>query len=353
MQLGVEAAGAGPDGDGRHPAQRPGRPRRGPHDRARNGHQRVATGERAVEVEGGDAATGHGLVTLGGAADRTNMRQDATAPTRAPRSRSACANGKPAAARASARPAARREQQRVDQGTDARAAAADEPRDRQERRTVERLAERLGERGVGDRARRGEVRRHRTAGRRRWRDGSPGPRRSSVIHDIHWRPRPGLAAQPELEDRQLLAQRAAVEASSTIPVRMWTTRMPAPAAVAVARLPGQADLGEEVVAGRRLLGEDLVAPVAVVPDRRAADERPGGRPARPGPSPGAWCPAGGSPGPARCASAVHGGPSDALAGEVDDGIEALERRGIDGAGGRVPVDPVDPSQPGRTSGITR
>ena len=95
---------------------------------------------------------------------------------------------------------------------------------------------------------------------------------SSVIQDIHWLPGAGLAAEPELEERQLLAQRAAVEASSTMPVRRWATRMPAASAGGGGALPGQAHLGEEVVAGVGRLGEHLVAPVAVVPDGRSADQ---------------------------------------------------------------------------------
>ena len=71
---------------------------------------------------------------------------------------------------------------------------------------------------------------------------------SRAIQLMYWSPDPIRPPSPSLNGRSI-RWRAPPWAASTMPVRRWTTRIPAASAGRGGRLPGHADPGGEVVAG--------------------------------------------------------------------------------------------------------
>ena len=125
-----------------------------------------------------------------------------------------------------------------------------------------------------------------------------------------------------------------------MPVRRWTTRIPAYLRRCGGGFPGDAHPGGEIGSRRRLLDQRLCALVAVVAHRRPREQhlrRAGEAGQRPGEQVGAL------------GAAVEDellacrGPllvADAGTGQVHDRVDALQPGVIDGAGGRVPADVV-------------
>ncbi len=117
----------------------------------------------------------------------------------------------------------------------------------------EDVAERLGELGVGDRVRRGQVDRALDVG------GEEVHDRSDLVVDVDPAlplvARAHLAAESELEQRQLLLERAALGRQHDAGAQESDAGAGPRSAGAASCLPGVADVGEESGAGRRRLVE--------------------------------------------------------------------------------------------------
>ena len=146
---------------------------------------------------------------------------------------------------------------------------------------------------------------------------------------MYWSPPATGPPTPSLNGSSIFASAPPSE-SSTTPVRTRTTRRPSRCGLLRLALPGDADLGQEVVAGRGVLVEALVAVRAVVADGAGADQRlRRGSAASMRLDEVARARARATP---RIALARVVGPAlgDVLAGEVDDGVAAVELRRGDG-----------------------
>ncbi len=152
---------------------------------------------------------------------------------------------------------------------------------------------------------------------------------SMWIQLCHWSPEPILPPRPNLKSGSCFLS-APPSADSTMPVRRNATRTPSPVAGAAAASHCFADLGEEAVPAGDVSSNVVVGAGAVEADRRAGqqDLRAVGRPRR-----SAF---GDERGADRAAledlALVVVGPAlvaDAGAGEVDDGVDAVEGAVVD------------------------
>jgi len=158
-----------------------------------------------------------------------------------------------------------------------------------------------------------------------------------VTQLIHCRPDPSRPPRPTLNGRAIRGRTPPL-LSRTSEVRRRATRMPAAAAGTVADSQARHNFSEEAGARPAGLRQLLIAAIAVVPDGRARHEHRG--------------PVGGGGqgvGQQRSALAaafedlallrgVPAAPADALAGQVDDPVQALEVASVELPGERIPGD---------------
>ena len=217
-----------------------------------------------------------------------------------------------------------------------------------EARAVQHGAERVGELGVANRVRCGQV--DGAADRARQRGGRwrRPRRRGDPAHPL--RAGPEASAEADLEQRQQLGQRAGLAVEHDAGAQVHDAHAGRRRAGAVHASHASTTSARKPSPRARLLVELLVAAVAVEPDRRAGQQQ---------------LRAALGPPMVSASNVVVRVPrlqhlalvlvapalvADAGAGQVDDGVDADERLGVEPAGSRIPADLAGPASP-RTTGI--